>query len=198
MIKEKCYNIYQDLLSVREKLDEGLSRFLDYSVTEGKGVKFVENDKVLVDDVPKEKYSLNECDAVIQDENKIKVFVQYLYYVKHPKAEAIEKAKIKRMKMSWRTTHNSIDCGVFTMLHMESYTGAEGEWKCGLAKESKKQNEQLNSLRSKFAAKIILSEFNLLREKFMKLVPAFEQKTEEERKKTIDDAIANRDDREEI
>nr|GEY95921.1 hypothetical protein [Tanacetum cinerariifolium] len=127
-----------------------------------------------------------------------KVFVQYLYYVKHPKAEAIEKAKIKRMKISWRTMRNSIDCGVFTMLHMESYIGAEGEWKCGLAKESKKQNEQLNSLRSKFAAKIILSEFNLLREKFMKLVQAFEQKTEEERKKIIDDAVVNMNHREEI
>nr|GEW94095.1 ulp1 protease family, C-terminal catalytic domain-containing protein [Tanacetum cinerariifolium] len=34
------------------------------------------------------------------------------------------------------------------------------------------------------------------KEKFMKLVQAFEQKTEEERKKTIDDAIANRDHRE--
>nr|GFC23974.1 ulp1 protease family, C-terminal catalytic domain-containing protein [Tanacetum cinerariifolium] len=100
--------------------------------------------------------------------------------------------------MSLRTTRNSTDCGVFTMLHMESYIGAEGEWKCGLAKESKKQNEQLNSLRSKFAAKIILLEFNLLRKKFMKLVQAFEQKTEKERKKTIDDAIANRDHREEI
>nr|GEX83511.1 hypothetical protein [Tanacetum cinerariifolium] len=122
-----------------------------------------------------------------------KVFVQYLYYVKCPKAKAIEKAKIKRMKISWRTTRNSTDCGVFTMLHMESYIGAEGEWKCGRAKESKKQNEQLNSPRSKFAAKIILSEFNLLMEKFMQLVQAFEQKTEEERKKTIDDAIANRD-----
>nr|GEX43127.1 hypothetical protein [Tanacetum cinerariifolium] len=126
-----------------------------------------------------------------------KVFVQYLYYVKHQKAGAIEKAKIKRMKMSWKTTRNSTDCGVFTMLHMESYIGGvEGEWKCGLAKESKKQNEQLNSLRSKFAAKIILSEFNLLREKFMKLVHG--QKNEEERKKTIDDAIANRDHREKI
>nr|GFB99546.1 hypothetical protein [Tanacetum cinerariifolium] len=40
------------------------------SVIEGKEVKFIEKDNVLVDDVPKEKYSLNECDAVIQDENK--------------------------------------------------------------------------------------------------------------------------------
>nr|GFB78445.1 hypothetical protein [Tanacetum cinerariifolium] len=40
------------------------------SVTEEKGVKFIEKDNVLVDDVPKEKYSLNDCDAVIQDENK--------------------------------------------------------------------------------------------------------------------------------
>ncbi|GJT37032.1 hypothetical protein Tco_0936897 [Tanacetum coccineum] len=84
------------------------------------------------------------------------------------------------------------------MLHMESYLGAEGEWKCGLAKESKQQDEQLNSLRSKFAAKIILSEFNLLRKKFMKLVQEFEQKPWEERKKTIDHAIANRDHRENI
>nr|GFA30524.1 hypothetical protein [Tanacetum cinerariifolium] len=29
MIKEKCYNIHQDLISVREKLDEGLLRFPD-------------------------------------------------------------------------------------------------------------------------------------------------------------------------
>nr|GEX62420.1 hypothetical protein [Tanacetum cinerariifolium] len=182
MIKEKCYSIHQDLISVREKLDEGLSRFPDCkklnmfrekfeetttgidnddttesgnsdsqrmknkdhnedvhhilneddkvddsclaarfcsviegdevklsevedvkkekqqigneddrvvddsdttipnSVTEGNEVKFIENDNVLVDDVPNEmikysfevqkNYSLNECDAVIQDENK--------------------------------------------------------------------------------------------------------------------------------
>nr|GEW82574.1 hypothetical protein [Tanacetum cinerariifolium] len=30
MIKEKCYNIHQHLISIREKLDEGLSRFPDY------------------------------------------------------------------------------------------------------------------------------------------------------------------------
>ncbi|GJT52751.1 ulp1 protease family, C-terminal catalytic domain-containing protein [Tanacetum coccineum] len=124
-----------------------------------------------------------------------KVFVQYLYHVKHPKAEAIEKAKISRMNMKWRTTRNSTDCGVFTMFHMESYIG---DWICGLDKESKQQNEQLKSLRSKFAAKIILSDFNLLREEFMKLVQVFQQKNEEERKKAIDDAIANRNDREKI
>nr|GEZ16279.1 hypothetical protein [Tanacetum cinerariifolium] len=117
------------------------------------------DDKKLAVFIQKMKDSFNEDEKLMSLQNfeMIKVFVQYLYYVKHPKAEAIEKAKIKRMKMSWRTTHNCIDCGVFTMLHMESYIGAEGEWKCGLAKESKKQNEQLNSLRSKFAAKIILS-----------------------------------------
>nr|GEV27128.1 hypothetical protein [Tanacetum cinerariifolium] len=227
------------------------------SITKGKGVKFIKNANVLVDDVPNEvnvlvddvpnemiKCSLKEekisneelrsqsfkgnvgaevaVDSQIQsaedvgcsipdlDDAKLDVYngpnlrspYEYLPVdVKKPVSD-VEKivadtlfAMIgsKLMKMSWRTTRNSIDCGVFTMLHMESYMGAEGEWKCGLAKESKKQNEQLNSLRSKFAAKIILSEFNLLKEKFMKLVQAFKQKTEEERKKTIDDAIANRD-----
>ncbi|GKF54816.1 hypothetical protein Tco_0165156 [Tanacetum coccineum] len=92
------------------------------------------------------------------------------------------------MNMKWRTTRNSTDCG-------ESYIG---DWICGLDKESKQQNEQLKSLRSKFAAKIILSDFNLLREEFMKLVQVFQQKNEEERKKAIDDAIANRNEREKI
>ncbi|GJZ77101.1 hypothetical protein Tco_0641773, partial [Tanacetum coccineum] len=50
------------------------------SVTEGKGVKFIENDNVLVDDVPhpmvkcsfeeQKMDSSNECDVVIPDENK--------------------------------------------------------------------------------------------------------------------------------
>nr|GEX74282.1 hypothetical protein [Tanacetum cinerariifolium] len=201
---EVKFTEFKDVEKEKQQIGNEDDRVVDDSVTtipdsvkEGKRVKFIENDNVLVDDVHNEmikcsfevqkKDSLNECDAVIQDENKAivqdsiersaevavdsqhtikdifkqdeqiqsaegleklvsrgleklvnrnnnserKVFVQYLYYVKHPKAEEIEKAKIKRMKMSLKTTCNSTDCG----------------------------------------------------EKFMKLVQAFEQKTEEERKK---------------
>nr|GEV97244.1 hypothetical protein [Tanacetum cinerariifolium] len=73
------------------------------SVTEGNGVKFIENDDVLVDDVPNEmiecsfevqkKYSLNEYDAVIQDENKA-IVQDSVERSEH----TIEKAK-KKMQM---------------------------------------------------------------------------------------------------
>nr|GFA40473.1 hypothetical protein [Tanacetum cinerariifolium] len=92
MIKEKCYNIHQDLISVREKLDEGLSRFPDCkklnmfrekfeetttddkvddscpatgvcSIIEGDEVKLSE-----VEDVEKEKQQIgNEDDRVVDD-----------------------------------------------------------------------------------------------------------------------------------
>nr|GFB58860.1 hypothetical protein [Tanacetum cinerariifolium] len=68
--------VFEDLEKEKQQISNKYDRVVDDSdttiqdsVTEGKGVKFIENDNVLVDDVPKEKYSLNECDAVIQDEN---------------------------------------------------------------------------------------------------------------------------------
>nr|GEY40053.1 hypothetical protein [Tanacetum cinerariifolium] len=204
MVSAYVIDVWAKLLNILEIYkDESLPLRYFFKITVYIPVYYIgkdTDDEKLAMFIKKIKESFNEDEKLMSLQNfkMRKVFVHYLYYVKYPKAKAIEKAKIKRMKMSWRTTCNSTDCGVFTMLHMVSYIGAEGEWKCGLAKESRKQNEQLNSLRSKFAAKIILSEFNLLREKFMKLVQAFEQKTKEERKKTIDDAIANRDHREEI
>nr|GFC27363.1 hypothetical protein [Tanacetum cinerariifolium] len=68
----------EDLKKEKQQIGNEYDRVVDDSdttipdsVTEGKGVKFIENDNVFVDDVPKEKYLLNECDAIIQDENKV-------------------------------------------------------------------------------------------------------------------------------
>lgn len=97
--------------------------------------------------------------------------------------------------MKWRTKNNHVDCGVFLMLHMEIYNGLKN-WDCGLSLESQKQSTQLNLLRSRFAAKILLSDLNLLKNKFLKLVQEFEDKSEDERRKMILYAIANRDVRE--
>nr|GMD76438.1 zinc finger BED domain-containing protein RICESLEEPER 2-like [Ipomoea batatas] len=42
---------------------------------------------------------------------------------------------MKRMHMNWRDGKNKVDCGVYLMRHMKSYTG-EGvvAWDCGLVK----------------------------------------------------------------
>lgn len=97
--------------------------------------------------------------------------------------------------MKWRTKKNHVDCGVFLMLHMESYNGLE-DWDCGLCLESPNQKKQLNLLRSRFAAKILLSDLNVLKNNFLKLVQVFEDKSVNERKKMIQDGIANRKERE--
>ena len=97
--------------------------------------------------------------------------------------------------MKWRTKNNHVDCGVFLMLHMESYNGLK-DWDCGLCLESSNKKKQLNLLRSRFAAKILLSELNLLKNKFLKLVQVFEDKSENERKEMIQDGIAKRKERE--
>ncbi|PWA75669.1 ulp1 protease family, C-terminal catalytic domain-containing protein [Artemisia annua] len=124
-----------------------------------------------------------------------KVLVAYLDQVKHPMTECIRNTKPIRMQMKWRTKNNHVDCGVFLMLHMESYHGLKN-WDCGLFSESDKQKRQLDLLRSKYAAKILLSDLNLIKNKFLKLVQVFEEKSENERKKMIEYAIVQRKERE--
>ncbi|PWA41312.1 ulp1 protease family, C-terminal catalytic domain-containing protein [Artemisia annua] len=124
-----------------------------------------------------------------------KVLVAYLDQVKNQKVERIRNAKPTRMQMKWRTKNNHVDCGVFLMLHMETYHGLMN-WECGLFSESDKQKRQLNLLRAKYATKILLSELNLIKNKFLKLVQAFEKKSEDERRKMIEYAIAHRNERE--
>nr|GEX43262.1 ulp1 protease family, C-terminal catalytic domain-containing protein [Tanacetum cinerariifolium] len=287
-VDDSCPATEQQTGNEDDRVVDDSDTTIRYSVTDGKGVKFIENDNVLVDDVPNE---MIKCSFEVQKSAKVAVDSQNTIEDIFKQDEQIQSAEdvgcsISNLDDAKLDVYNGPDLHspyeylpvdvkkpvsdvkkivadtLFAMIgskldllfesqsglglnHLEIetltptlmvsayvidvwaellnileiykdellplkyffkitvyipvyYIGAEGEWKCGRAKGSKKQNEQLNSLRSKFAAKIILSEFNLLREKFMKLVQAFEQKTEEERKKKIDDAIANRDHREKI
>lgn len=124
-----------------------------------------------------------------------KVLVAYLDKVKHPNTESIRNTKPTRMTMKWRTKNNKVDCGVFLMLHMETYHGLKN-WDFGLHSESDAQKRKLDLLRSKYATKILLSDLNLIKNKFLKLVQAFEKKSENERRKMIEYAITHRDERE--
>ncbi|KAL8204315.1 hypothetical protein R6Q57_009938 [Mikania cordata] len=47
--------------------------------------------------------------------------------------------------LPWKTTNNRVDCGIFSMRHMEIYMGGGvKKWKTGLLQESAAQNKQLN------------------------------------------------------
>nr|GLL39972.1 uncharacterized protein LOC109162486 [Ipomoea trifida] len=78
-----------------------------------------------------------------------------------------------RLRMSWRDNSNKVDCGVFTMRHMETYMGKGTKGlDCGLEKENK---EQLNNTRVKYLAEIVNSPINEFRGDYMKDARQFEK-----------------------
>ncbi|PWA32065.1 ulp1 protease family, C-terminal catalytic domain-containing protein [Artemisia annua] len=68
------------------------------------------------------------------------------------------------LKMGWRTNMNIVDSGVFVMRHMETYQGnGMFDYKSVLKTEAVGHKEQLDELRLKYLAKILLSDLNLVR-----------------------------------
>ncbi|KAF5809461.1 putative papain-like cysteine peptidase superfamily [Helianthus annuus] len=66
--------------------------------------------------------------------------------------------------MDWRTKNNGVDCGVFTMRHMETYKGDQKPWVTGFVNEDEvnnRQKAQLHLPRTRYLSKIILSEHNM-------------------------------------
>ncbi|KAF5819634.1 putative papain-like cysteine peptidase superfamily [Helianthus annuus] len=101
-----------------------------------------------------------------------------------PAIKELEILEIERKVMEWRTENNGVDCGVFTMRHMETYKGEKTPWVTGFVKENEvnnRQNSQLHLLRHRYLSKIILSEHNVHREKVIKLANAFDKRPDKEK-----------------
>ncbi|KAI3813617.1 hypothetical protein L1987_18345 [Smallanthus sonchifolius] len=108
-------------------------------------------------------------DYLLKDSTyKIKaLFVEYLERHCYPKAYEIKKMqKIKKINIPWATKQNEFECGDFVMRHMEKYMGIKEPFICGLNSNEMKKKRQLNALRKKYAAHILQSSANLLKEKF--------------------------------
>ncbi|KAJ0801025.1 hypothetical protein HanPI659440_Chr03g0112041 [Helianthus annuus] len=88
----------------------------------------------------------------------------------------LETARIIRKEMDWRTLENGVDCGVFTMRHMETYKG-KTPWNPGFVNEDRKdvQDSQLRFLRYRYLNKIVLSEYNLIRKQVFEAAKEFEK-----------------------
>nr|KAJ0184851.1 hypothetical protein LSAT_V11C900484990 [Lactuca sativa] len=79
-----------------------------------------------------------------------------------------------RLEMPWRTINNHIDCGVFTMRHMETYmSGSMNEFKVGFKNKSPAQDDQLSKLRKKYLYKIITHEYNVHKDYVLQKVNEF-------------------------
>ncbi|MFS7965804.1 hypothetical protein Hanom_Chr09g00766481 [Helianthus anomalus] len=97
-------------------------------------------------------------------------------FKKHPMAKIMKSALIVRQKMDWRIESNGIDCEIFAMRHMETYMELLAGWECGLEKEDAPndlQQKQLNNLRIKYIAKILLHSLNENRRKLVKSLNKF-------------------------
>ncbi|PWA46217.1 hypothetical protein CTI12_AA510700 [Artemisia annua] len=110
--------------------------------------------------------------------------------------QLIRKVKPRIASLKWKTKNNIIDCGVFTMLHMDNYTGeAPGKWDCGLVAESKEQSNQLRVLRFKFSTKILLHKVNVHAARMYELALEFDKLPPGEKMSIIISAVRNRDER---
>ena len=89
-------------------------------------------------------------------------FVEHLISVEHPKSDVIAALHPNRLIMEWCSTENKHDCRIFVMRHMEHYKGEEMErWDCGFLPNPKSQKTQMTQLRTKYAAKLLLSVDNM-------------------------------------
>ncbi|KAI3736111.1 hypothetical protein L6452_15644 [Arctium lappa] len=92
------------------------------------------------------------------------MMIQHLHNVGHPSYDSFVGLEPVRIAVKWCTQSNSHDCGVFLMRHMECYMGElPYRWKSHLDVEGPNQVKQLQMLRNKYTAKLLLSEINLRR-----------------------------------
>ena len=104
----------------------------------------------------------------------------------HEKADEIINSEITRGEFHWQTDKRPNDCGVFVMRHMENYMGMNVlKWECGLEDEGRKQTIQLGKLRKKYAAKLLLSECNMNKEKIVAAMMKFRDAVAKAKKKKL-------------
>ena len=74
------------------------------------------------------------------------------------------------LTMPWQDANNITDCGIFCMLHMETYKG-DPKWTCGVTRQNARKT--VHRLRVEYLSRILQSETNknqtLLRYKINKL-----------------------------
>ncbi|XP_076955981.1 uncharacterized protein LOC143630996 [Bidens hawaiensis] len=111
-------------------------------------------------------------------------FASYLALVDHPDLSKVNTSTLTRVDIPWASKSNHIDYGVFMMRHMETFKGCvTKEWfaDCGLSDEVDargkvigKQKAELNDLRRKYVAKMLLNEINLTKEDFVQVMMEYD------------------------
>ncbi|KAK1368375.1 hypothetical protein POM88_034467 [Heracleum sosnowskyi] len=96
-------------------------------------------------------------------------FVDYMAKFNERKSRQLRNARIVRLQMKWRTNGINKDCRVFSMNHMETYMGNSlRNWDYKFtSEEGNEQKKQLEKARQIYAAKIIYSCINYLKDRML-------------------------------
>ncbi|GKD63339.1 ulp1 protease family, C-terminal catalytic domain-containing protein [Tanacetum coccineum] len=125
-----------------------------------------------------------------------KLFARHLKQYGHIRHTQVARVKHTIPKLKWKTKENFHDCGIFTMLHMETFDGGPASnLDCGLPVESQSQRDMLRRLRFKFATKILLHEINVHAKKMLELAKEFDKTDPVEKMVIIVDAFKKREER---
>ncbi|KAD3337315.1 hypothetical protein E3N88_32835 [Mikania micrantha] len=96
------------------------------------------------------------------------MFVRYLEKFQHPRADKISMQKVTRVDLQWATIGNITDCGIFAMRHMEMFMGSHcRNFDCGFKTSEKQVITQIQTLRKKYACRILLSDINVQKQKLL-------------------------------
>ncbi|PWA49956.1 ulp1 protease family, C-terminal catalytic domain-containing protein [Artemisia annua] len=111
-------------------------------------------------------------------------FEDFLSFESHPAQGFLRNARPQLLRLGCMTKNNVIACGVFAMRHMETYLfGGEYDDLCEFRREEKDQHHQLDELRHKYAAKILLADINNKKADFEDEAEAYKRLPLEERKR---------------
>nr|GEU52148.1 hypothetical protein [Tanacetum cinerariifolium] len=126
-----------------------------------------------------------------------KLFAWHLKQYGHIRYTQVVKVKHTIPKLKCKTKKNFHDCGIFTILHMETFDGGPASnLDCGLPVESQLQRDMLRRLRFKFAMKILLHEINVHAGKMLELAKEFDKPNPVEKMAIIVDAFKKKEERE--
>ncbi|KAL6564662.1 hypothetical protein OROMI_016112 [Orobanche minor] len=82
------------------------------------------------------------------------------------KSKRLANASFSIINMLWVDSNNNIDCGIYTMRHMETFMGEPNKsWQTSLSKKSKMQ---MKTLRVKYCAYIVAADCNEMKDKNVK------------------------------
>ncbi|KAI3827917.1 hypothetical protein L1987_02006 [Smallanthus sonchifolius] len=139
--------------------DDDFTRFK--SAYEGKIIKFTSNKgEVSNKDVVKTKETDDTQDKYGLELSQYDIR-NFVFQYEHGAAVPRVSFKTLHPNIYLHVVNNSLDCGVFVMRHMETYKCTSiKEWKWGLDKECEWQKTQLNDMRLKYLAKILLYDIN--------------------------------------